>query len=363
MTITLSNTAVTATSATFGFAGLAGDGTIDLQISPRVDFQFCVCPIYSIARGGAYTAPGLNQRSTLYARARNRLANGTVDDWSPVIGFRTADATARVTAPGLVLMDLATIVKPEPILAFVDSNAETLPGYPLENLAIDAPVAWRGVKGGGVHSFVFQTGGSPVDTFALLRANAPEATTVTISGGATMAAALSGSPTFTTGALPFRASANLERRAGYHGIFRLDAPQSFPWWRVTIAAALPGDMIHLEHLVVGLNRVTKNHSVDKSETPTTQTTVDRRRSGVVDRVFGIPMRKVDFELSMLTEQQYETNYGDLVYHENEAMLVIPNSKAGAFLHDRILYGDMQGSRISNPFSPRFTRGFTINSII
>ena len=75
------------------------------------------------------------------------------------------------------------------------------------------------------------------------------------------------------------------------------------------------------------------------------------------------MRRVEFDISMMTEAQYELAYGDLHRFENEAVLVVPNSKTGAFLHDRILFGDLRGSRTVNPFTPRYTRSFTIESLI
>ena len=129
------------------------------------------------------------------------------------------------------------------------------------------------------------------------------------------------------------------------------------------AYQVPGGVLSVDHLIMGQNRVSKNHALEKIETPAPFTSSERKRSGIVDRVRGMPMRKVDFELQMLTEAQYETIYGDLWRLENEPVLVVPNSKSGAFLHDRILFGDLTGGRTVNPSSPRYNRQFTINSII
>lgn len=350
---------VSETSATLIFAGYGPDGVIELQFSPRPDFAFCVCPIVSIPRAAQVGFVGLNQRTTYFVRSRGRRASGAVEDWSAPIALRTADGNARATAPAAVLIEPAIVVVPEPVLTW--EGAGTVAGFPASNLAVDAPVSWKSTGvADALTTIDFQTGGSPVDTLALLNTNFSEACRVSIAAAGTQAGLAAAGLLVDTA--PFRASANLPGRMGYHGLWRF-ASTKLPWFRVTIAGAVPANYFSAEHLVIGQNRVTKNHSVDKSETPLPRTTIDRTRFGLPDRARGLPMRKVEFEISMLTEAQYEEAYGDLGRYENEPVLVVPNSKAGGFFHDRILFGDLKGSRIFNPASPRYTRTFVIESLI
>lgn len=359
--IAISLTAVTATTVQIGYAGYGAATSFDTQISPRRDFQFCVAPIINSAVGASITWGDLNQRCTYYARARSRYADGSVDpDWSPAIGFRTSDAAARSTGPVAVLISPAVVVMPEPIM-FATATG-TIAGFPETNVGIDAPIAWKGVSAGD-HNFDMQLAGQPVDTIAVLNSNIPEAGMVSIYSSPTQAGLASGvGRVQLVNAAAFRASPNLPGRNGYHGLFQF-AATVLPWIRIVFIGTKTGGVLSVEHIICGRNRASKNHSVDKTETPIPKTDISRSRSGIPDRVDGIPMRKVEFEIAMMTEEQYETIYGDLIYLENEAALVVPNSRTGAFLHDRILFGDMKGSRIFNPSSPRYTRGFAIESLI
>src|SRR3546814_6682697 len=61
----------------------------------------------------------------------------------------------------------------------------------------------------------------PIDTIALLQSNIPEDATVLIRVGTTSATADAN-----YGPYPFRASANVPGRPGYHGLFRLPAAVS-----------------------------------------------------------------------------------------------------------------------------------------
>jgi hypothetical protein len=369
MALAITSTATTETSWTIGFSGAVGSpASYDVQISPRRGFQFCVAPIYNIATGSSYEFKGLNQRANLYARARARYSDGSVDAvWTPIVGARTADGTAQVTTPATVMISPAIVVTPERALSI--SSTSTVAGFPEDNLFRDSPVGWKAkvvtspVQTSAFVSIDFTMSGQPIDIVALLNTNLPEATTIYIQAANSLSDLNGQTGTFVqpyVGA--FRASANLPGRNGYHGLFTFSAVQR-TYWRIFLAAIKTADTTYVEHLIVGRNRVTKNHSVDKTETPITKTTIDRTRSGLADRVQGLPMRKVEFEISMLTEQQYEAAYGDLSQYENEAVLVVPNAKSGAFFHDRILYGDMKGSRVFNPSSPRYTRGFSIESLI
>lgn len=362
MTIGLTVTASTATTATFGFAAMGASGTVELQISPRDDFQFCVCPTYTgLARATPYTHTGLNQRCTYFARARTRLVSGLAEPWSNVVGFRTADGAAQAYPNGGVLIEPTLIVLPAPVIDL--AGFASLTGFPVSNLVRDSPVGWRAtgnlISGTYYYLLIFDRAGAEIDTIALLNTNLPEDATVSISSG--------DNADYVTGQVgifagPFRASANTPGRRGYHGLLRLGAQIPGRYVRIDIGSpALK--MIHVEHMVVGKARVSKNYSTEKTEQPVPQTSLERRRSGIVDRQKGYPMRKVDFDLSTMSETQYETLYGDLHLYQNEPVLVVPNTRANSFLHDRILYGDLSGGRVVNVNSPIFTRGFTIESLI
>lgn len=357
--MTIGITAVTATSVSLFFNNLAGDGTIDLQLAHNPDFAFCACPVLSVPRAEAAVIEGLNQRATVYARCRPRRASGLLEPWSGTVAFRTADGPAQNTAPAPVMIEPVLFVVPEPVMSWTASSAA--PGFPAANLGIDAPVGWKSTA---APSFIdAMLSGAPIDTIAVLNTNIPEDGTVSIFAAPSTEALNTGvGRVAVLAAAPFRASANLPGRPGYHGLFRFD-PVSMPCWRVSIDGTLPTDTIWVEHVIFGKNRATKNHSIDKSEAALPRGSVDRTRSGIADRPDGLPMRRVEFEISMMTEAQYETTYADLHRFENEAVLVVPNSKAGAFLHDRILFGDLRSSRTINPFAPRFTRSFTIESLI
>lgn len=361
MAMTVQVTATTATTATLAFGDLAADGTIDLQISPDPSFGFCVCPILSVPRGSPLIVQGLNQRSTLFVRVRARRANGSVEDWSAVDSFRTSNGDPQSTAPAAVMIQPSLLVLPEQVSTWVASHA--VGGFPADNLGRDAPNGWKAINSLGLQAVTAKLSGAPIDTIAALNTNMPEASQISIYAAATQAGLMTGTGRIVVAnSQPFRASANLPGRRGYHGLFRF-APVALPWWFVRFEGAKSQDTVFVQNLIFGKNRVTKNHSVDKSETPMPLGSKERSRSGVPDFVDGLVMRKVEFDISMLTEEQYETTYGDLMYHENRPALIVPNTKSGAFLHDRILFGDLKGSRAYNPSSPRFSRTFVVESII
>ena len=220
---------------------------------------------------------------------------------------------------------------------------------------------WRSTPAANVASFLARMAKQPVNTIALLMSNAPEATTVQVKAGNTTA-----TTDYTATTVAFRASANLAARPGYHALIQLPSAQSYPYWRVNInlPAGFTGPF-HLEHAVFGLNRTTKNHSIDKSESPLDLGSYERGRSGIPQRQQGLRGRRVEFEISMLNQTQFETNYGDLPRRvgATSPVLVVPNAKSGAWLHDRILYGVLVSGKATNPASPVFTRSFTIDSIL
>lgn len=332
-----------------------------VQFSSTRDFQFAVNTVVRFDNQQTQRAiAGLNQAATYFARAR--AWTGTlVEAWGPITGFRTSAVLDRDLSPASVMIQPAMVVIPEAVLA-IDGGAAA--GYPLTNLLVDAPVAYRYAFANGGPMFngsiLIDVGGAVVDTLALLNTNLPEDAIVNIYPRASFAFQQGGQALIQQNS-PFRASAALPGRRGYHGIWSLAAPAAYRFLQIDWQSSQ--QFVTMEHLVVGRNRMTKNFATEKTEESASLTTVERKRSGIPDRVRGLPIRHVEFEIQNLTEAQYESIYFDLVYRENEPALVVPNGKKGPFLHDRILYGDLGTSRTTNTTSPFFTRGFAINSII
>lgn len=360
----LSISAITATSATADFSNTTAGHSVQVQYSTRPDFQLCVSPLITLTaeQPASLAMPGLNQDTGYYVRAREYLiADGMEGDWTALTAFRTPLDTAPDTSPANITHDPAMLVIPARVINWFADNEVS--GFPVANLGFDAPVAWRSV--GTPHGFTIEIAPEEIDTIALLMSNASEAMQVTISAGATKANAEGGSPSYSHGPVDFRASQNIAGRKGYNALIRLPAAQEYAFWHISIAGTLPGELFHMEHAVFGLNRATKKHAIDKTEAPLDLGTVSRGRSGVPLRALGYRMRKVDFEIAAMSEQQFETLYSriaDLV-GLTEPVLVVPNPKATAFLHDRILYGTLVSSQATNIRGPLFSRKFSIESIV
>jgi len=338
------------------------DTTLEIQYSFASDFVFCPSPIIRPpANVASFRLSGLNQRSVYYFRARTRDAQGNVGAWGDVEAWRTNAAGAWSTAPAAVMIEPMMLVVPEPILSIVTAPAPRA-GFLAANVLRDSPVPLviDGANAvGGIYTYEirFDTGGVDVDTIALLNTVCEESATIEIAS----ISSLAGADPAVIYAGAFRPSVNLPSRPAYHGLWRLGAVRTNRYWRVRITSAVR--VLWADYLVVGRNRVSKNHALEKTEESAWLGSMERRRSGTADRISGLQMRKVDVELQMLTETQYETTYRDLVYRQGKPILCVPNAKSGAFFHDRILYGDLTGGRATNPTSPRYNRAFTINSII
>lgn len=360
MAVGITASSVTATSVTFALSSLAADGTVDVQIGVTPDFRNCVAPIMSVARSTPQTISNLNQRTSYFARARARRVSGAVEAWSAVTTFRTASSALPDFTPPAVNVEPATIVVPVPVLTWTADNE--VAGFPASNLGFDAPVGWRQTVAGTTASVLLYASLEEVDTVALLMSNAPENATVDVAAGTTASTS-----NFSLTGQPFRASANLDGRAGYHSLIRLGAGQFYPFWRITInlPTGAPGGIFHLDHLIIGRNRVTKNHAVDMTEQGLDLGSMERTRSGVPHRTYGLRGRRVDFEIAVMTDQAYHLAYGDLfrLVGSSDPVLVVPNSKAGPLLHDRFLYGALVAGRISRPYSTRVTKQFGVESIL
>lgn len=364
MSTTLTVSAITATTASIAFTNLPGGGWVEIQIADNRDFR-------GIVTSRSYTATpasivGLNQNSEYYARGRTITSGLVVGAWGATVGFLTADGADWSTAPQAIMIEPAILVRPAPILAFTNS-LETA-GYPASNLDRDDPqLVWSYNHAANDAALYIETAGGPIDTFSILDTTASEATTITVKGADAIATLTGGGADFSQGPAQFRASANLPQRHGYHSLVRLPAPQKRRFWRINVSAPSNSrsGVFMARYLVAGLARTAKNISADKVESPLDLGGLDRNRAGGPDRIWGHRMRKVDFEISMMSEMQFETQFSDLwrLVGLTEPMLVVPNSKSNAFLHDRILYGAIQQQRVLQPASPRFSQGFSIESLI
>jgi hypothetical protein len=360
MVAQLTVNSVTSTTATLGITGIPAGGSAEVEISDNPRFAGIV------TRQNYTTSPqtvsGLNQGGTYFARAVGKSSGGVYEEYGATVSFYNPITTTPNTATAAIMVTPAIIVPPEPIMTVVSAGA--LAGYPATNLLRDDPnMQLVGTSG----SITFQHSGAPIDTVALLGTAYDETAAWSIHGGATQAAAEGGAPAFTLASSQFRASANLNgnRQAGFHGLARFATPQSYPWWNIRFTGGSQQGQFLSTYLVAGLARTAKNISADKVEQPLDLGGIDRVRDGTADRVYGHRMRRVDFEISLLTEMQWETQYGDLwrKIGLNEPVLVVPNSKSGAFLHDRILYGTVAQSRATNVMAPRTTHGFSVESLI
>lgn len=362
MTLTLGTATIIDNYAYITMSGFAADGTVEMQCAIRPDFKNCVCPLSTgIPRTSPYQFLGLTQNTPYYLRARNRRASGVAEEWSDTLTFRTTLAAGPDMSTPAVLISPAMLVVPAPVVEWTGLLNGDVAGFPCSNLGFDAPVAWRSVLSGTDAAFLARIAPQPIDTIALLMSNAPEITTVQVRAGNTSAVS-----DYTGTSQAFRASANLTGRPGSHSLIRLSSPQTYPYWKVTVTVpSALSTPFHLEHAVFGLNRASKNHSVDKTEQPLDLGSYERGRSGIPTRMTGLRGKKVDFEISMMNQLQFETLYADLprLVGTTSPVLVVPNSKAGAWLHDRILYGVLTGGKAVNPASPVYSRSFTIDSIL
>lgn len=361
MATELTVTAKTSNSATLAVTDIPAGGTVEIQIGLNADFA-------GLSTTRSYAASpvvieGLNQGGVYFARSRGVSAGGDAEPWGQARAFFTPVQELADMTPAAVMIQPAMLVVPAPIISF--AATKVIDGYPADNLGRDAPgLVYRADDESTV--ITFETAGAPADTVALLDTNLSEAATWRVTAANSQEDATA-APLFDTGVLPFRASANLEQRPGYHGLLRLAAPQAYPWWAITIggAGAAQQGRIAARYLVTGRARTAKNISADKTEAVLDLGSIARRRDGGPDRVWGHRMRKVDFEISVMSEMQWETQFGDLRWKTglSDPVLVVPNSKAGAFLHDRILFGTIAQNRANQVNSPLFTQSFSVESLI
>jgi len=351
---------VTATSIRATYADPEPGQSIDIQFSIFPTWENCVCPIIRNQPLAQTTFQRFNADTTYYAQARV-VDNGVEGPWSPTAAFRTLPAADRNTSPVAITHAPALIVTPTPVLEWNSNSA--LAGYPAANLGFDAPVAWRSFAN-EQHFIGMRVAPEPIDTIALLMSNLPEASSCHVGAGATFDAARLSAQSAAVANVNFRASPNLPARPGYHGLIRLDEPQAHPFWAIYINAECPGGVLHMEHLVMGRARVSKNVAVGDTDAVLDLGTIERNRFATPHRTFGARMRKVEFDLGALDEAQHETLYRELGWRVGltDPVLVVPNSKSGSYLHDRILYGTLVSNQSTNIRGPLYNRSLAIESL-
>lgn len=360
MALEITITGRTATTVSISMAGKTGISA-QLQICPDPSFSLCSGPIFTSAPGTTQTIPGLNQDSVYYMRGRNILAGPIEEEWGATQAFHTPVDTPWAEETGAIRIEPAILAKPITPMALAASNE--VAGFPASNAFFPAPfVPWRSAMSEGLHWIRFRAGFAPIDVLAALGTNLPEATTVTITAD-NDSGNLSSTPDFTRAFPAFRASPNVPGRPSYHGLFRLDEPQSYDWWQIAFSAALPGGVLEVDHIVAGLNLATKPHAVDRKESPLDLGSLSRSRSGQPIRQAGVKLRRHEFEIAMLRENEFEQHYGQMWRWLNQTMLVVPNAKPGPYLHDRLAYGDFVSTPFTQVSSTRYTRSFIIESLI
>lgn len=362
LTMTLGNTL--ATSQVVNFAGYAGTDTIRVQYCARPDFEGAPVFEFDLAAVASTTIQQLNQYARYYIRARTISNAGVLGDWTATKVAFTPLSVARDLSPQSVMIAPARIVVPEPMVS-IFSSFGSVAGFPHANMLVDGPQVWRAKTLDSYFQFTFEPGPTPIDTFAMLGTNLPESAQFKVVASNTLSDLDPGqTPAYEVALQAFRASANMPGRPSYHGVLTLPAPQRYRYWQMRIHAQCPGDTIQVQQFVAGLNRATKNYSVDKSETVLDFGSFDRSRAGQPERLIGIRGRQIDFSLSMLSEKQYEDVYATLGQRVGltEPVLVIPNAKSGPMLHDRIAYGVLKSLRAVNNASPRFSLALSVESI-
>lgn len=369
MALTIALNSKTSTSITVDLAGrtTVTYDTVEFQYSTRADFNFTLAPLASYATVAQVALQYLNQGNTYFVRAREKVAaSGIVGPWTTAISANLPLASVQSTAPLSLMVSPAIIVVPETVTWSVTNPAN---GYPADNLSTDAPNEQMWTSGTGL-TLRLDTPGSPIDTIALLGTNIPIGATWTMYGYNVKADrdAGNGNYTYTQLAAQFHASPNLPGRPFYNGLARLGSVRIEPYWLITFTGGTvnpPASVFVAMFAVAGLAKTAKNIAADKVETPLDYGALTRTRDGVPDRNYGWRGRRVEFEIAVMTEAQWETQFADLRYRIGltDPVLVVPNTRTGAFLHDRILYGPITTQRATFPHASRMSHSFSVDSLI
>ena len=361
MTVELSQAAIADTTMTLNMTYAGGAGSIDIQYATRRDFQFCIAPVISAAAAAQVALSGLNKAQTYWIRGREVSSGGDRSDWSQPRAFTTTGAGSFPLYQ--IQVQAAQFVLPARPSRWYAGSAP-IAGYPVENMGRPTPAAAHrfGYANGTAYFFV-ETDGSPIDTIALLETNLPEGARMRVIGADTAGAVVSGG-SYASASQSFRVSAGIAGRRGYHGIIRLPAPITARFLLIEISGEnATGGIIHITHAVFGRARIANNYS-DMTDDSFDLGTFSRMRDGTPDAVAGFRGRKVNFELPLMLESKHEALFADVAQRVGmtDPIFIIPNSKDGAYLHDRLLFGNLTTNRGTNS-NARFTRSFAIESII
>jgi hypothetical protein len=361
MTVELSQAAAADTTLTLNMTYAGSPGSIDIQYATRRTFEYCAAPIISVAAAAQVALTGLNKAGTYWIRGREVSSAGDRSDWGSPRAFTTTGAGSYPVIQ--IQVAPAQIIIPARPSRWYAGSAPVA-GYSVDNMGRPTPAAAHrmGYQNGAAYFYV-ETDGSPIDTIALLETNLPEGARVRIIAADTAAAVVSGG-SYASASQSFRVSAGISQRRGYHGIIRLPSPITNRFILIEISGeTATGGVVHITHAVFGRARVATNYS-DMTDTSFDLGTFNRSRDGSPDAVSGFRGRRVDFELPLMVESKHEALFADLAQRvgTTDPIFVIPNSKEGAYLHDRLLYGNLTTNRGTNS-NARFTRSLSVESII
>ena len=339
----------------------AGAASVDVIYGDRTEAFLGPFPLLTVVPNGAgeFTLTGLVPNTRYYFQARDRAANGDVTAFAQPLAVTTAvPADPPALVPGNFLSP-AIIVVPQQLR---DAGGDIVDTHPAANMLTDAPIeqAWVDMGVGG--SIIFETASEEFDTVAVLETNAPRGCQVTIETAATAG----GAATFTYGPVDFHGGAYRRRNARASGLFSLGETRTDRFVRIIFSGTEPpGGVLVATYAVIGAARAVKNMAADKQETALDLGSLTRSRDGTPDRAHGMRGREVEVEIALMTEAQYEEVYADLprLVGQVEPVLLVPNSKAGQYLQDRMLYGPLSRQRTTQPYSGRFTFAVTCDSII
>ncbi|HBK92545.1 MAG TPA: hypothetical protein DDZ68_12835 [Parvularcula sp.] len=354
----LTATSISSSQINCAWTDNAGNET-GFELQYATDIGFSGASTISLAVNDvAESITGLSSSTTYYVRVR-AVGTAGASAWSNIASATTA-ASAGPPPDTSTPIEPPMIVVPAPFLSI--SATSEIPGYPVRNLGRHNLLSqWRAT--GATVSIDVEVAGE-IDTIALLSTNANEATTWNIKSGPTLANVQGVSPAFSTGSLPFRASTGLGKRPGYHGFVRLGASRTDQFWRLSITQG--ASQFQSAILVMGTARLSpRNYSRDMTEEVQDLGGFDIQRDGSVNPVDGVRLRTADIDISLLSETEIESLFGDLWWQvgQSACVLAIANSKPGARLHDRLMFGPLQRIRRSHAYSRFHNQTLEILSMI
>jgi hypothetical protein len=355
---TLNFVAATDTGLSMTFVNADGAGAnFFVEVNRAADFASDDTIFYQISAAAAgtnaFTITGLPSGTPWYVRISS-LASSTT---SNTLLLATGPVMPNLYYPGFSI-DQATLIVPEDIVG-LDASTPSIAGYPFANLLDEGPATTARTDAQSF-SLNFTTAGVAVDTFALLGTLFNDEATWSIQAYSDPART-TGQILIQTGDMPFRCSKTIGRRPYYHGMYRFASPMPYRFWRIDIVHT--GKQAIMRNLVAGLSRRSVNPSRGWGQATNDQGTSSRTRFGDLDTVTGWRGRTVDFEMSWLSEAEYQTKWSDLPVRvgKTKSVLAFPNSKRNVHLNDRLAWGPITEWRGENVQSSRFTQSVAIDS--